>query len=197
MENYKRYDKMTEEKYNRKGISYFLMRRKPDRIIIPYLENIQGEDVLEVGVGYGYYKQAYFSNNNVTGYDVNPELGKNLGIKIYEGKAEDIAGIEKQFDRVLSFYMTEYLNSDQLYRFINDSVDVVLKERGIFATTIIIKKGLGKIYTSLATLKGITKWSYSRKEIEAMVRGRNYRIIPLNTYFGMPVSVLLEIKNEG
>lgn len=194
MDNYKRYNKMSGEKYCRKGISYFLMRRKPDRVIFPYLEKIQGEDVLEVGVGYGYYKQAYFSENNVTGYDVNPGLGKNLGIKIYEGKAENIAGIGKKFDRVLSFYMTEYLNSDQLYRFINDSVDVVLKEGGTFATTIIIKKGLGRIYTSLATLKGISKWSYSEKEIEAMVRGRNYRIIPLNTYFGVPMSVLLEIR---
>ena len=194
MENYKRYNKMSEKNYNRKGLSYFLMRRKPDRFIFPYLENIHDEDVLEVGVGYGYYKRAYFSRNTVTGYDVNPRLGKNLGIEIYEGKAEDIAGVGKQFDRILSFFMTEYLNSDQLYRFINDSVDVVLKEGGIFATTIILKKGLGKIYTSLATLKGIPKWSYSEKEIEAMVRGKDYRIIPLNTYFGVPMLVLLEIK---
>ncbi len=50
MENFNRYDILSEEKYNRIGISYFLMRRKPDMIIFPYLENMHGEDVLEVGV---------------------------------------------------------------------------------------------------------------------------------------------------
>lgn len=130
MDNFRRYGTFTEKKYNRKGLSYYLMRKKPDEIIIPYLEKIKDENVLEVGVGYGYYRAAYFSNNNVTGFDVNPALGKNLGIEILSGKADEIGKIEKKYSRIFSFYMTEYLNPAELKKFINDSIDIVLERGG-------------------------------------------------------------------
>ena len=194
MVNYKRYNSLTKKKYNRKGISYYLMRKKSDEFIIPYLRRIKNKVVLEAGIGYGYYKKAYFSNNTVIGYDVNPDMGKDLGIEIIAGRADEIGKINRRFDRILSFYMTEYLTRTELKRFIDDSVDVLLKPGGIFATTIIVRRGLGRIYTSLATMKGIRKNSYSYDEIKKLVSGRNYKITPLNTYFGVPMSVFLEIK---
>lgn len=169
------------------------MRKNPDKIIIPYLKRIKGEDILEVGIGYGYYKDAYFSDNNVTGYDANPELGRNLGIKIISGKADEIEKINIKYNRILSFYMTEYLNPEELQRFIDSSLNILLED-GVLATTIIVRKGLGKLYTRLASIKGIKKYSYSYTEIKSIVYGRNYKLIPLNTYFGIPMSVLLEIR---
>ena len=194
MENFRRYDKYDESRYNRKGLSYLLMRKKADEIVIPYLKNIKNKKILEVGVGYGYYKDAYFLDNDVTGYDVNPEMGKNLGIEIISGKADEVGKIEEQYDYVLSFYMTEYLCLEELRRFIDDSVDILLKDGGVFASTIIVKRGMGRLYTSLATMKGIKKYSYSYEDIKSMVIGRNYNIEPLNTYLGIPMTVLLEIR---
>lgn len=195
MMNYKRYTSLTEGKYNKKGLSYLLMRKKLDEIIVPYLQKIENENILEAGVGYGYYKDVYFSNNNVTGFDVNPELGKNLGIEIISGKADEIGKIDKKYDRVLSFFMTEYLKPTELRKFIHDGVDIVSDNgNGIFATTIIVKKGLGWIYTKMAAVRGIKKYSYSYREIKQMVNGMIYNLIPLNTYFGIPMAVLLEIK---
>lgn len=55
---------------------------------------------------------------------------------------------------------------------------------------------MGRLYTKLAAMKGIKKYSYSYSEIREMVSGRKYRLTPLNTYFGIPMSVLLEIKSE-
>lgn len=130
MENFRRYDSVTEKKYNRKGISYLLLRKKADKKIMAYLRGIKGERILEAGIGYGYYKDVYFKANHVTGYDVNPQLGQHLGIEIIQGRADEIAKVGRKFDRVLSFYMTEYLNPEELKKFLDDSVDAVIVRGG-------------------------------------------------------------------
>ncbi len=196
MENFERYQRSSEAKYNKKGISYFLMRRNPDKTIYPYLKAISGENILEVGIGYGYYKNAYFANNCVTGYDINPFLGKELGIEIISGKAGEITKVGRKFNRILSFFMTEYLDKEELSKFINDSVEHLLEENGVFATTVIVDYGLGALYTRLARMKGIKKYSYKYDEIERMLSDKDYRLIPLTSYLGIPFAVLIEIKNE-
>ena len=196
MQNFERYQNPSEAKYNKKGISYFLMRRNADKIIYPYLGEISGENILEVGIGYGYYKSAYFTNNHVTGYDINPFLGKDLGIEIISGKAGEIRQVGRKFNRILSFFMTEYLNMEDLSKFINDSVAYLLEENGVFATTVIVDYGLGALYTRLARIKGIKKYSYKYNDIKRMLTDKNYRMIPLNSYLGIPLAVLIEIKNE-
>lgn len=196
MANYDRYKEksQSEKKYNRRGLSYWMMRHIPDKTIKPYLEKIEGESVLEVGVGYGYYKKQYFDKNTVIGYDVNPFLGKNLGIEIIEGRAGDIAKVSRKFDRVMSFFMTEYLDTIELEKFINDSCDALLEKNGVFVTTVIVDQGLGTLYTRLARAKGIQKYSYSYKDLEKMLHGRNYRFIRLDSYLHVPFATLIEIK---
>lgn len=197
MKNFERYEKYTKEKYSKKGLSYFLMRRKSDEIIFPYLRALSGEKILEVGIGYGYYKNAYFDNNSVTGYDVNSNLGESLGIEIISGKADEIKKVGekgRKFDRILSFFMTEYLNSKELFTFINDSIDYLLEDSGTLATTIIIDYGLGALYTRLAKWKKIDKYSYKYEDIKRMLEGRCYKIIPLNSYLAIPFAVLIEVK---
>lgn len=197
MSNYDRYkaDGENEANYNKKDLSYWLLRWNADRTIFPYLTKIKNEDILEVGIGYGYYKDAYFNDNNVTGYDVNAFLGKRLGIEIIEGEARDVRKVGRRFNRVLSFFMTEYLDFDELTTFIKDSYNYLLEDDGgIIATTVIVNAGLGKIYTTLATVKGIKKYSYSYKELEQMLEGMNYTFTPLNSWFGIPFATLIEIK---
>lgn len=197
MNNYERYkvDEKNENQYNKRGLSYWMLRWNVDRTIFPYLKKIKDECILEVGVGYGYYKDAYFNDNNVTGYDVNAFLGKNLGIEIIEGKAGDIRKVERKFNRILSFFMTEYLDFDELTKFIKDSYNYLLADDGgVVATTIIIDSGLGKIYTTLAKMKGIKKYSYSYQELEKILDGMNYTFTPLNSWLGIPFATLVEIK---
>ena len=185
---------MSEEKYNRRGITYWLLRKNADDIIIPYLKQISNKKVLEVGIGYGYYKDYYFQRNHVVGYDVNPQLGEKLGIKVIVGKADEIRDkVNEKFQYVMSFFMTEYLEKEALRTFINDGCKVV-EEGGIFLTTIIINRGWGLLYTMLANMKGIKKYSYSLKEIKRICSGKDYRIIPLPSYFGIPVAVMIEIR---
>ena len=92
--------------------------------------------------------------------------------------------------------MTEYLNMEELSKFINDSVAYLLEENGVFATTVIVDYGLGALYTRLARMKGIKKYSYKYNDIKRMLSDKNYRMIPLNSYLGIPLAVLIEIKNE-
>lgn len=195
--NYNRYDSYDIEKYNKKGLSYYFMRMAVDRTIYPYLHNLKGKDILEVGVGYGYYKDAYFSDNNVTGYDVNPQLGEHLGIEIVEGKANNLKDRigDRTFDVVLSFFMTEYLSKHELAEFITQGISI-LKTNGKFATTIILDSGLGGVYTRLAQAKGIKKYSYTLCEIDKIMAGRVYRLIPLNSVCKIPFATLLEVSNE-
>ena len=63
--NYDRYDGFDEQTYNKKGISYYVLRRTADETIIPYLRKIKNKKCLEVGVGYGYYKSIYFDDNSI------------------------------------------------------------------------------------------------------------------------------------
>lgn len=57
-------------------------------------------------------------------------------------------------------------------------------------------KGLGKIYTTGANLKGIAKYSYSESMIAAFVRelSRNYKITRMNTYGRIPFAMLIEAE---
>ncbi len=121
--NYNRYNDTSEKEYNKKGLSYFVLRKNADKTIIPYLKSVEGKNCLEVGVGYGYYKDAYFNGNNVTGYDVNPKMGEHLPIDIIEGKADELAKrVHEKFDYVFSFCMTEYLNFEELKAFISQGI---------------------------------------------------------------------------
>ena len=72
----------------------------------------------------------------------------------------------------------------------------MLNPQGIFCTTIILKKGMGGMYTYLARMKGIKKYSYSMNEIKEILGGTEYKVYPLRSLLGIPFAVLLEVKNE-
>ncbi len=196
MKNYDRYKKYTEKRYNKKNLSYFLMKRKADSILIPFVRSITKKKILEVGPGYGYYtKHLVESNNVVRGLDINPELGQNIGIEIIQGHANKLLEvIQDKYDYVLSFFMTEYLNEFELKDFMRQGIEI-LNPQGTFATTVIANKGLGWIYIKLALVKGIHKYCYSEKLIMGMLEEKDkVVIVPLNTVLNIPFAFLIKVK---
>lgn len=191
--NYDRYKKCTEEKYDKKSISSFFMKNPCDKILLPYIKGIMDKEILEVGLGYGGYTKRYMNRNNVWGLDVNPDMGKNIGIKIIQGKADEIREkVNQKYDYVLSFFMTEYLAPDELGQFIEQSVGA-LKPGGTFATTVILNRGIGWLYVTLARIKGIKKYNYSINTVTKMASGKNIRITKLNSVLHIPFAFLLEV----
>lgn len=197
--NYDRYRDSNEQKYNKKTFSYYLMRQPVDKILIPYVSGISHKKVLEVGIGYGYYTKYYINNNNqITGLDANAQMGVNIGVKVIQGFANQLK--EKICDKyqcILSFWMTEYLSYTELKAFIEQGIEMT-EEGGIFATTIILKKGLGRFYIDMASLRGVKKYNYTLEQVENIV-GNQYRkrITPLNSVCGIPFAILLEVEKSN
>ena len=54
MSNYDRYRYYTESQYEKKGLSYYFMKKQADKRLLPYVTHIRKKRVLEVGPGYGY-----------------------------------------------------------------------------------------------------------------------------------------------
>ena len=63
-----RYRRFNRRRYHRKGLSYLLYRSMGDRVILPRLEQIREQEILEVGLGAGYYTEFLLENGNrITG----------------------------------------------------------------------------------------------------------------------------------
>ena len=198
MQNYDRYKHYTESKYNKKGISWFFMKKQADKKLIPYVKGVEKKKILEVGPGYGYYTRFFLENeNSVSGVDINPELGSNIGIEIVKGRADQLQQIvHDKYDRVCYFWMTEYLDEPQMKKFMQQSI-ALLNPEGIFATTVILNRGLGWIYIMLARIKGVRKFCYSIKTIKKMFGEKEkVHIVPLNTVFHIPFAVLIEVGDR-
>lgn len=192
--NYDRYKRYTEKKYNTRGISSFFMKNPCDRVLLPYIEKLAGKEILEVGLGYGGYTRRYMDRNHVTGLDVNPDMGKGLGIHIIRGKADQISEkVTDKYDYVLSFFMTEYLAPDELGQFIGQAVGA-LRPGGTFATTVILHRGIGWLYVTLARIKGIRKYGYGLDEIEGMTSGFRTRITRMDSVMQIPFALFLEVS---
>jgi ubiquinone/menaquinone biosynthesis C-methylase UbiE len=190
MENYERYLKKTAEEYEKKTIMSYLCRIPSDRIIMPFISKIEGKHILDVGLGTGYYTRSLIGDNEVTGVDQNPHLCK-LPIRVYKGDASELTKLvkEEKFDVVLSTWMTEYLDEEQLGAFFTESKKV-LKDDGMLITTMISKCGLGFVYVTMAKLlRGIDKYNYRQEEVVEKLKKAGYadiRIITLNGRLFLP-----------
>lgn len=185
MKNYERYNKVSRHTYNNKPwLSLYFMRLPGDKVILPYIEAISSKQILEVGPGTGDYTKIFLENNcSVTGVDINPHLGEHLNIEVIKAKADDFSRLVTggPFEVAASFWMTEYLSPAELTAFFTES-GTVLGSKGEFVTTIIADKGWGKLYTSLAGLKGIKKYGYSPADLGPMLDKSgftSYDIIPI------------------
>jgi len=191
MKNYERYLEKTTEEYDKKTIMSYFCRTPSDRIIIPFISKIKGKHILDVGLGTGCYTRVLIEDNKVTGVDQNPHLCK-LPIKVlYKGDATELTKLvqDEKFDIVVSTWMTEYLNEEQLGVFFAESKKV-LKNNGRLITTVISKYGFGFIYIAAAKiLRGISKYNYRPKRIVKKLKEAGFthiQIIKLNSWLCVP-----------
>jgi len=190
MKNYERYLEKTSEEYEKKTIMSYFCRMPSDRIIIPFISKLKGKHILDVGLGTGCYTRVLIEDNEVTGVDQNPHLCK-LPIKVYKGDATELSSLvgQEKFDIVLSTWMTEYLDEEQLSGFFTESKKV-LKDNGMLITTVISKYGLGFVYITMAKLlRGINKYYYHPGEIIKKLKATGFsdvKIIKLNSWLHVP-----------
>jgi SAM-dependent methyltransferase len=194
--NYTRYEHFDLKKYSRKGFSYYIYRKPADTVILPLVQTLCHKRVLEVGLGAGYYTTYFLANGcDVTGVDINPHIGAQLGIPIVKATADDFSRYldDKKFDVVASFWMTEYLNPGELQRFVMEALSV-LNDGGWLITTIIAKAGWGKFYTFASRLKNIAKFTYSRTEIAAIFFPQEIAITDIPGKFALPFAYLVTFQ---
>ena len=193
--NYDRYEKKTTEQYEKRTVMSYLCRIPSDRKLIPILSNIKGKNILDVGLGTGYYTRIMTADNRVAGVDQNPHLCV-LDIKVHKGDATQLSSLVggETFDIVLSTWMTEYLSSEQLDIFFKET-KAVLNKNGKLITTVISKYGYGFMYITAARLiRGISKYNYKKKDIVDKLRKagfENIQIINLNSWLGIPWAYLV------
>jgi cyclopropane fatty-acyl-phospholipid synthase-like methyltransferase len=177
---------------------YFVRKPSDRKIIIPRISQIKGKRILDVGLGTGWYTKFLLKDNKVVGVDQNPHLCR-LPITVHKGDATQLAGLvgEERFDVVLSTWMTEYLNGQQLQQFFN-AARKVLKNDGKLMCTMISKCGFGFLYVTAAKIiRGIDKYNYTRKYVRDTLKEAGFtdiEIINLNSWLYIPWAYLVVAK---
>jgi len=190
MKNYARYLKGRAEDYDKRTIMSYFCRVPSDRKIVPLLSGLTDKKILDVGVGTGYYSRLLTGKNTVVGIDQNPHLCR-LPITVHKGDATELAVLvgDEKFDVVLSTWMTEYLNPQQVDAFFSEARRVLVPN-GRLITTMISKYGFGWLYIAAARrLRGIDKYNYRRKDvIERLKQARFARVevVSLDSWLRIP-----------
>jgi len=190
MVGHERYRTMTSKQCDKKTVMYYLCRVPADRNLIPAVCQIEGKKVLDVGLGSGYYTKLLLEKNTVIGIDQNPHLCE-LPITVHKGDATELAKLieNEKFDVVLSTWMTDYFNIEQLQRFFSEA-KAVLNNGGTLITTVVATYGLGFFYIKLAKLlRGVQKYTYSKKQIIERLEKAGFiyiKIVKLNSWFHLP-----------
>lgn len=193
---HERYRKFDRRRYHRKGLSYLLYRSMGDRVILPLLAEIREKDVLEIGLGAGYYTEFLLENGNrVTGVDMNPHMGEHLPVTIHKGPADEFSRDigEDSADVVASFWMTEYLAPREVTAFVREAI-VVLRPGGLFLSTFVADRGWGWFYRTMSRLKGISKYCYNRGTVAPSLAGRSYEITPIPGRLGLPYAFIVTMR---
>ena len=194
MKNYDRYRDTTSQQYDKKTFMSWFYCKSPDRKLFPLLSEIKDKKILEVGLGTGRYTKILMHNNDITGLDRNIHLCE-LPVKLYEGDATEITRLVKdeKFDFVVSIWMTEYLNPQQLGLFFAESKKT-LRPGGKLITTVISPYGFGFLYITLAKkLRKIEKFNYNKMQIIEKLKQAgfaNMEIIRLDSWLRMPWAYL-------
>jgi ubiquinone/menaquinone biosynthesis C-methylase UbiE len=198
MANYDRYKTETAESYEKKCLMDYLVRIPSDKKLVPFVSQIKGKKILDVGPGSGRYTKFLLHDNEVVGIDRNPHLCK-LPIKVLQGDATQFSQLveTQSFDMVFSTWMTEYLNPQHLRDYFKHA-RVVLKENGELVTTIISKNGFGCLYiTAARMLRGVSKYNYRKSEVSDILHEAGFKeitIIDLNSWLGIPWAYLVTAK---
>lgn len=190
MTGHDRYKSMTAAQCDKQTLMSYLCRVPANKNLIPVVESIENQHVLDVGLGSGYYTKLILDKNTVVGVDQNPHLCE-LPITVHQGDAgalTEVVGDEK-FDVVLSTWMTDYLSPTKLQEFFH-AARSVLKDNGKLIVTYPNTYGLGFIYVRMARyLRGVDKYTHRKKDVVAMLKEEGFtrfEIVNLNARLGLP-----------
>jgi ubiquinone/menaquinone biosynthesis C-methylase UbiE len=198
MQSHERYVNWTPEAYEKQGIMTYLCRMPADRKLVPAISQIKGKSILDVGIGTGDYTRLLINDNKIVGVDQNPHLCQ-LNVKVLKGDATQLSvlvGGEK-FDVVLSTWMTDYLNGENMQKFFCEAKKV-LKEGGRLMTTTIRPNGWGLVYLFLARYwRGTDKYGCAKKRVVEKLKKAGFneiQLINLNSWVGIPWACLVIAK---
>jgi ubiquinone/menaquinone biosynthesis C-methylase UbiE len=198
MQSHERYVNWTPEAYEKQGIMTYLCRMPADRKLVPAISQIKGKSILDVGLGTGDYTRLLINDNKIVGVDQNPHLCQ-LNVKVLKGDATQLSvlvGGEK-FDVVLSTWMTDYLNGENMQKFFCEAKKV-LKEGGRLMTTTIRPNGWGLVYLFLARYwRGTDKYGCAKKRVVEKLKKAGFneiQLINLNSWVGIPWACLVIAK---
>ena len=178
MTGYERYEGTTGRQCVKKTLMYYVCRVPANRRLIPAVRQIENKKVLDVGLGSGYYTELLLDKNTVVGIDQNPHLCE-LPITVHKGDATELSSIVEgeKFDVVLSTWMTDYLNSEQVLKFLTEA-KAVLNDGGKVMVTFPKTYGFGFFYVRIAKLiRGINKYTYRRKDLAETFREAGFKQI--------------------
>ncbi|MHC4396446.1 MAG: class I SAM-dependent methyltransferase [Planctomycetota bacterium] len=187
MVGHERYKKITAKQYDRKTLMYYLCRIPANRNLIPAIRRIENKKVLDVGLGTGSYTKLLLDRNTVVGIDRNPHLCE-LPITVHSGDATELSTLVEgeKFDVVLSTWMTDYLNAEQLQKFFAEA-KAVLNDSGRLMVTFPNTYGFGFFYVRIARLiRKVEKYTHCKKKVTEMLSSRGFKnieFINLNSWF--------------
>lgn len=187
MVGHERYKIVTAQQYDKKTLMDYLCRTPANRNLVPAICQIEDKKVLDVGLGTGSYTKMLLEKNTVVGVDRNPHLCR-LPITVHEGDATELSSLVQgqRFDVVLSTWMTDYLNPEQVGQFFAEARKV-LTEDGKLMTTFPNTYGFGFFYVRIAKLvRGVDKYTYCKKEVAQMLTKQGFneiKLINLNSWF--------------
>ena len=199
MAGYERYRQMTAAQYDQKTPMYYLFRVPANRKLVPEIHRLSGKKILDVGLGTGSYTRLLLEKNTVVGVDQNPHLCE-LPIPVHCGDAADLALVvgSERFDIVLSTWMTDYFDLEQLQQFFQQA-DAVLNPGGKLMTTMITPYGFGSLYVRAARwLRGVDKYTHSKRKVARLLQPQftDVKFIDLNAWFCPWAYLVIAIRRQ-
>jgi SAM-dependent methyltransferase len=186
--NYERYRGMDASSYDERTALSLLLGAEINKTISRVVSEIRNKRVLELGCGTGRYTKLYYKNNSVKCVDVNPHLFTVEEVPIISGNATQLDALLDQgeeFDFILSFWMTEYLNQAEVLQTLRLSKGY-LTEGGKIIFTFVSKGVWGRLYVLGSKLKGIDKLNYSLRSLRK-----------LSSTLGLAIDQAIPIKRFG
>lgn len=178
MDAHLRYNSTQPEQYEKPTIVSRLIGKKSMSVIEPFLSNLKGKTIIEVGCGTGLYTKHICDKNRVICVDLYPHLFNIPKVTIIKGSCTELHNLtdaELNPSYIAGIWMTEYLSPGEILAFF-ESAKKVLSTDGRLVLTFVSKGFWGKCYIFGARLKGLKKFNYSGAAVELLCKKTGFII---------------------